>query len=537
MKKYLLFLSGVVLVFAGSAQTDFFDAADQFFKANVQHGLVKYDQISQNPNEIHELAADIARSGKLDATTDSGKAYLINAYNLFVIKGIVDQYPVSSPQAIPNFFDQKKFEIAGKKVSLNELEKEVLLKQTEDPRLHFVLVCAAKGCPKLISEAYLPETLEEQLDRQTKEAVNDASFTRVDYQNQSVQLSKIFQWYRADFSQGGSSVISFLNNYSENRVGEAYNISYYKYDWTLNATEVPRSPDKKNQSNTSNLLQFTPSQLFRKGQYEFNLFNNLYSQTSVRNKAGEELEQDRRVSILASTLQFTYGISQRAKVNVGADVVIAGGSIGEVPGNQFQLFGSKIASDVAVAAIGPRIKFQPIPKYRFYAVQMTFLFPVAKDLEANTSAREVFLGLNRYQWRTQFFYDFKLNEKFRLFYDFTINYLIRRNKDEVFFQPNFVDLPSTVFLNYFPTDKLNLFINGQYLSRYGKTSLGPTGEGVDSQFGLLQWIIQLGGGVKYQATPQWGFEVSYGNFVAGRGFAGIEAGAGEVVNFGIRFIR
>ncbi|MEM9337301.1 MAG: DUF547 domain-containing protein [Bacteroidota bacterium] len=537
MKKLILLMLGVVTLVTASAQTDFFDQADVFFKAYVKDGLVAYDQISENPASLNKLIEEIGRSAKLNASSNTDKALLINAYNLYVIKGIVEAYPVNSPQAIPSFFDRKSITIAGRKISLNELEKEVLLKQTEDPRLHFVLVCAAKGCPKIISEAYRPENLEDQLDRQTRLALNDNAFTRVNYSQQSIELSRIFQWYRSDFLKDNKSIVSFLNKYRTNKIGETYALTYYRYDWTLNATEVVKTQLKsQSQNGSSNLLQFTPSQLFRKGQYEVNFFNNLYSQTSVRNKSGEELQQDRRVSILTSTLQFTYGVSQTAKVNIGADVVLAGGSVGLTSGNQFQLFGSNIANDFAVAAIGPRVKFQPFQKYQFFSIQSTLLFPVANDLEGLTDARDVFLGLNRYQWRTQFFYDFKLSERFRLFYDLTFNYLIRRNKDEVFFGPNFFDIPSTVFINYFPTDKLNFFVNGQYLSRYGNTSLTAV-EGLDRKFGLLQWILQVGGGVKYQATPKLGFEVSYGNFVSGRGFAGIEAGAGEVVNFGVRFIH
>ena len=536
MKKVLTtLLWGVLAIGTASAQNTFFDKADQFFMENVKNGLVDYEKIKKNPSTLNSIIKDIELQAKLDASTDEQKALLINAYNLFVIKGIVDAYPTASPQQITSFFDNKNFTIEGKKVSLNQLEKEVLIKQTKDARLHFALVCAAKGCPKIIPEAYRPSSLDAQLDRQTRLALNDASFTQVNYQGKTVKLSKIFEWYRKDFTTQSGDLLTFINQYRDRSIGSEFAIFYYKYNWELNGIKPVSKPTSK--SNSSNLLQFTPSQLFGKGQYEVNFFNNLYSQTSVRDDQGNNLEQDRRVSILTSTLQFTYGVSEKAKVNLGVDVILAGGSIGFTPGNQFQLFGSNIASDLAVAAVGPRIKFQPIPKYKFYSVQSTFLFPVARDLEGQTNERDVFLALNRYQWRTQFFYDFKLTEKLRLFYDFTINYLIRRNRDEVFFGPNFVDLPSTVFLNYFPTQKWNFFVNGQYVSRYGNTRLEDVESNLEKKFGLLQWIIQVGGGVKYQATPQLGFEVSYGNFVAGRGFQGIEAGAGAVVNFGIRFIR
>ena len=48
-------------------------------------------------------------------------------------------------------FDSKKFQLAGEKLTLNQIEKQKL-KPEIDPRVHFVLVCAALSCPVL--EAY-----------------------------------------------------------------------------------------------------------------------------------------------------------------------------------------------------------------------------------------------------------------------------------------------------------------------------------------------------------------------------------------------
>ena len=39
-------------------------------------------------------------------------------------------------------------------MTLNDLENERLRKPYNDPRIHFALVCAAKGCPGLSREAY-----------------------------------------------------------------------------------------------------------------------------------------------------------------------------------------------------------------------------------------------------------------------------------------------------------------------------------------------------------------------------------------------
>ncbi|MEP1094415.1 MAG: DUF547 domain-containing protein [Cyclobacteriaceae bacterium] len=535
MKKTGLILLGLIAISIHAfAQGAFFDDADKFFNRYVIKRGVLYKEIKENPQLLNDLLAYVESNGRLEISNDGDKALLINAYNLSVIKGIVTEYPVSSPQRIAAFFDTKRITIEGQSLSLNELEKEILLKQTNDPRLHFALVCAAKGCPRIINLAYRPEKLNDQLDEQTRVALNDETFLQVDYLGKTVKLSQIFEWYRKDFLENRGSVLPFINRYREENLRPDFKISYYSYDWALNDSGTPEKEIVT--TSTSNLLQFTPSQLFAKGQYEINVFNNLYSQTKTRDRRGNEVSFGGRASILTSTIQWTYGISKKAKVNVGVDLVLSAGSGGLASGsNHFQLFTSnKSTSDFAVSAIGPRIKFQPIKKFSFYSVQTGLLIPVAKDLEG-VSGRETFLALNRYLWRTQFFYDFKLTRTLRLFYEFDINYYMRRNKQDHFFLPNFVDLPSSLFINYFPNGKLNVFLSGQYAGRYGNTALRETTPSAD--FGLLQWYLQLGGGAKYQVTSNLGLEISYGNFVAGRGLEGFEVGAGQVWNLGIRYIK
>ena len=521
---------------AQQKHTKFFQDAGEFFKANVIGGKVRYRKVKNDPRQLNLLLQYLDNQGTLDVKGNEEKALLINAYNLFVIKGIVNNYPVESPLKVAGFFDRKDFRVGGKNISLNGLEKEVLIKQTQDARLHFVLVCAAIGCPKIATFAYVPEKLEEQLNARTRLAMNDPYFTRVEKTAERVELSQIFEWYKKDFTVGGQTLLQFVNRYREEQIPGHYKIAYYTYDWTVNeeADSQGAVEPKKLKKENSNLLQFTPSQLFAKGQYEINFFNNLYSQTAVRNAQGDRVSSGIRTSILTSSLQYTVGVSENRRVNLGADLVIGGGSVGgSDESSHFQFLGGNTsARDLALAAIGPRVKFQPFRRWAFFSIQSTFLIPLADDLEGQNE-REVFVALNRYTFRNQFLADFKLTEKFRLFYEFAANYLIRRNKEEVFFQPNFIDLPSTLFVNYFPSEKWNLFVMGQYAPRLGRTALSddPT-----SQFGLLQWLTQLGAGLKYQVTDKVGFELSYGNFVASQGIQGIEAGAGQVVNFAVRFI-
>jgi hypothetical protein len=149
-----------------------------------------------------------------------------------VIKGVVDNYPVEGPLKIDGFFDKNTFSLRGEKTTLNKLEKETLAKQFPDARLHFALVCAAIGCPKLASFAYTPTDLESQLEQQTRNVINDRDFIKVN--SPELSISQIFDWYAVDFG-GKEKIVPFIQKYHFLKVKFSPKYSFYEYDWTLNA--------------------------------------------------------------------------------------------------------------------------------------------------------------------------------------------------------------------------------------------------------------------------------------------------------------
>ncbi|MBL4585473.1 MAG: DUF547 domain-containing protein [Flavobacteriales bacterium] len=226
--KYPLTAFALLISISTFAQ-DFFGDANLFFQKNVKKGLVNYTEIKQNPAELNKLLDMIATAPEFQGEQE--KAFLINAYNLFIIKGIVDAYPTEGPMAISGFFDKKAFTLRGEKTSLNNVEKKTLAKQFPDNRLHFALVCAAIGCPKLPSFAFTPKELEQQLEDRTRFSVNDPSFVKVD--GNKVQLSQIFEWYAADFG-GRKELINYVQKYYLPKIKLSPKVAFYKYDWTLN---------------------------------------------------------------------------------------------------------------------------------------------------------------------------------------------------------------------------------------------------------------------------------------------------------------
>jgi hypothetical protein len=213
----------------------FFKNVDEFFKKNVVNGQIDYSSIKERPVDLNDLIETISNFDwtKLQKGNDE-KAFLINVYNILVIKAVLDNYPLKSVMDVKGFFEKSVIRINGENLSLNDVEKEILFKKYPDSRLHFVLVCAAIGCPKLINKAYFPEELESMLDRRTKITLNSKDYIRLDKESAIVYVSELFKWYQSDFTKNELTIIQYINQYREAKIPDHYNVKFITYDWSLN---------------------------------------------------------------------------------------------------------------------------------------------------------------------------------------------------------------------------------------------------------------------------------------------------------------
>ena len=150
------------------------------------------------------------------------------------IKGIVDNYPTSSPLDVTGFFKTKKYNVAGEMVTLNDIENVKLRKKFNDARIHFVVVCGALSCPPIISQAYKPSNVGSLMNRQANNAVNSDFFVKVDDASKTVAVSKIMEWYKEDFVNDGQSTIDYLNKYRKTPIPTDYAVTYQEYNWKVN---------------------------------------------------------------------------------------------------------------------------------------------------------------------------------------------------------------------------------------------------------------------------------------------------------------
>lgn len=227
--------SPVVIQAEDADLNDFFKRSDAFLKKYVKNGRVEYKTINNRFSEIEYLYKSIDTADLSSASDLEKKAFYINAYNLIVIYQVSKYYPLKSPLDQSGFFDKVKHMVAGEPMTLNFLEIKKLILAYKDPRVHFALACAAVSCPPLASFAYVPESLNQQLEERTRLALNDPDWLKVRADQNKVLLSKIFEWYKKDFTMGGeSSVLEFINKYRAKKIPLMYEVGYYEYDWSLN---------------------------------------------------------------------------------------------------------------------------------------------------------------------------------------------------------------------------------------------------------------------------------------------------------------
>ncbi len=194
-----------------------------------------------------------------EALSDSARtAWAINAYNFLVIDQVMQHLVGVAGDTLDSIsrigprplavFDEPLITVAGTTYSLNSFERHFLFRDVDrssgtvppglDPRLHFALVCAARGCPPLRPAPYPVGNLDEALDAAVRGALRNPDQLRRD--GDTLHLSKIFDWYAVDFG-GQPGIRAFLARYAPDPVREAlaggkiaHITADIDWDWSLN---------------------------------------------------------------------------------------------------------------------------------------------------------------------------------------------------------------------------------------------------------------------------------------------------------------
>ncbi len=209
---------------------------DALLKKHVKRGKVDYEGIkatSQAQLDAHVAAVGKTRIGGMSRSTKL--AFYLNAYNALVIKGVVDRLPnFTTVMKVKGFFDKHKHLVAGKRVTLNQLENKIIRPTFKDARIHFALVCGARSCPPLRAAAFRTSGLDGVLERLARNFINSGHGVQV--KGDAVKVSQLFKWYAADFKQASGSVGKYLARYHKKHADKlsTAKLGYLHYSWALN---------------------------------------------------------------------------------------------------------------------------------------------------------------------------------------------------------------------------------------------------------------------------------------------------------------
>ncbi|KPD20446.1 MULTISPECIES: DUF547 domain-containing protein [Idiomarina] len=260
--RILVFITGAVFQMAAFAQS--FDHSHENFTQVLDKQVVVYDnnlksavnynQLAQNSEPLNtylDALSAVEKPMYQSWTSQQQLAFLINAYNGFTLKLIVDnieEFRSGEAESIRDLgglfstpWEKSFFTLLGERRTLDWVEHEKIRVDFDEPRIHAALVCAAISCPKLRAEAFTAENLNTQLDDQMLTFLNDRDKNGID--DKGIYLSKIFDWYRDDFNGLQDYLLEYISALSgdprqkEKMKQQSLDIRFVDYNWTLNSID------------------------------------------------------------------------------------------------------------------------------------------------------------------------------------------------------------------------------------------------------------------------------------------------------------
>jgi hypothetical protein len=211
---------------------------DSFDTLLTQHvdvnGDVNYAAFKTDKAMLEEYIELLKRNAPKDTWSDNKEmAYWINLYNAFTIYNILLEYPVASIMNIEsgNIWSTRTVNVGGTDYTLDQIENDKLLRKFNESRVHFAVNCAAASCPPLLNKAWTEANIQQYYASQAKAFINNPAYNLIT--NNSIEVSKIFEWYATDFG-GSTQIVTYIQEYSDTSIDNAATVTYKNYDWTLN---------------------------------------------------------------------------------------------------------------------------------------------------------------------------------------------------------------------------------------------------------------------------------------------------------------
>lgn len=241
MRTVNIFLITLLLSSLGLGDTTPHTKLTTVLQNHVHEGKVDYEGIRKHRrDELTDFVRSLATARPDKMEHQQQIAFWLDAYNGLVIHQVVEKDAApDSKRSRARFFRGRRYKVAGQSLTLDDIEHKALRPLAKDPRVHFVLVCAAQSCPQLQASSFLgTENLDDTLEQATRNYINDSKNVEIRPETQTLVLNKIFDWYSDDFGD----VVKFVAKYrnSEERksleTGD-WKVEYRDYVWDLNESE------------------------------------------------------------------------------------------------------------------------------------------------------------------------------------------------------------------------------------------------------------------------------------------------------------
>jgi hypothetical protein len=246
-----------------------FDAILQEFVDDA--GWVDYDGLKDAQDRLDAYVAMLEGTDPDVLKNSPAKeqmAFWINAYNALCLQRVLNHYPIkpdspntsfptNSIMQIPGVWKEIQQEVAGKMVSLDKIEHEILRPTYKDARIHVAVNCASVSCPILQNRAFTASNLEELMEKGRKEFAESELRNQFDLKNKKASLSQILNWFPDDFvkyhegnpelikmyGEKEGSLLSFYDPYLPAKTREAireskFQVEFLEYDWRLNSQDL-----------------------------------------------------------------------------------------------------------------------------------------------------------------------------------------------------------------------------------------------------------------------------------------------------------
>lgn len=183
---------------------------DELLDLYVRDGFVYYNALKADRGRLDRYVAALngpAATEHAKGTRDEQRAFWINAYNAFVLRTVIDSfpirgrssaYPAASIRQIPGAFERLNHRAAGRTITLDSIEQDILT-TLGDARVFLALGRGAVGGGRLRSEAYEADRLETQLSAVAAESLTRKEVVRVDPADNELSVSPLFSWRETAF--------------------------------------------------------------------------------------------------------------------------------------------------------------------------------------------------------------------------------------------------------------------------------------------------------------------------------------------------